>query len=81
MWVMGMALEEDERTATRERAERTVEKDAEKMVHDAAQDLESKLRGTAARNDCLYGPVSPTVILEMRETVPMDSETPQALGD
>jgi len=39
MWVMGMALEEDERTAARERAEGTVARDAEETQHDAAQDL------------------------------------------
>jgi len=61
MWVMGMALEEDERTVARERAERKVARDAEKMEHDTAQDLEGRLLGTtisegAAITDNMGGP-------------------------
>jgi hypothetical protein len=39
MWVMGMALEENERTAARERAEGGAERGAEEMEHDVVQDL------------------------------------------
>ena len=49
MWVMGMALEEGERTAARERAEG---RDAEKMEHDVGRDIEGRSRGTTARMDC-----------------------------
>jgi hypothetical protein len=81
MWVMGMAVEEDERTAARERRERTAAQDAEEMEHDAAQDLAGGLRGTAADVECTYSPVPSTVMLEMDERVSMDGETPQTLSD
>ena len=75
MWVMGMALEEGERTAARERAERTIARAAEKMEHDAGRDIESRSPGTAARMDCLHGPVGPTITLEVRKGIPIDVET------
>ena len=75
MWVMGMALEEGERTAARERAERTIRRDAEKMEHDAGRDIEGRSRGTTARMDCLHGPVSPTITLEVRKGIPIDVGT------
>ena len=44
------ALEEDERTATRERAEKSAARDAEEMDHDA-QNFEGRSRGTEAPMD------------------------------
>jgi hypothetical protein len=68
MWVMGMALEEDERTAARERGEKTTIRDDEEMQQDAAQDLAGNLQGTAAHVECTYGPVPSAIILKMEES-------------
>ena len=82
MWVMGMALEENERTVARERAESGAKRGAEGMELDVVQDLEGGLRGTVAIGDMEYisSPISSRVILEMEERVRMNSETPQALN-
>jgi len=61
MWVVGMALEEDERKAARERAERSAARDAEKMGHDA-QNLEGRLRSTEAPMECTSNPASPAFV-------------------
>jgi len=79
MWVMGMALEEDERTAARERGGRTTTRDAEEMEQDTAQDLAGNLQGSAAHAECTYSPVPSEIILKLEEGVPMDVETPQTL--
>ena len=68
MWVMGMGLEEAERRASRERAERTPARDAE-MEYDAVQDLDGGLGGAMAHVECIHSPVSSTVILGTEERV------------
>ena len=65
MWVMGMALEEDERTAARERRERTM---AEEMEQDVAQDPAGDLQGDSAHLECIYRPIPSAIILEMEES-------------
>ena len=68
MWVLGMALEEDERTAARERSERTTTRDDEEMQQDAVQDLASNSQGTATHVECTYSPVPSADILKMEES-------------
>ena len=64
MWVMGMALEEDERTAARERDERTMARDVEEMQQDVAQDRAGDLQGDAAHMECIPS----AIVLEMEES-------------
>ena len=77
MWVMGMALEEDERTAARERGERSTTRDAEEMEQDTVQDLVGNLQGGAAHVECIYSPVASEIILKLEERVLIGDETPQ----
>lgn len=79
MWVMGMALEEDERTAARERDERSTTRDTEEMEQDTVQDLVGNLQGGAAHMECIYSPVASEIILKLEERVLIGDETPQTL--
>jgi hypothetical protein len=93
MWVMGMALEEGERRAARERAEGTtaetttgsvehidegMEYTAGDMEYDEVQNHDSRLGGTEAPMECVYSPVLSTQILEMEEgALPDGDSSPQ----
>lgn len=79
MWVMGMALEEDERTAAQERGERSATRDAEEMEQDTVQDLTGNLKGGAAHVECTYSPVPSEITLKLEERAPIGDETPQTL--
>ena len=76
MWVMGMALEEDERTAARERSERSTTRDIEEMEQDTVQDLAGNFQGGAAQVECIHSPVPSDIILELEERALIGNETP-----